>query len=55
MVYVGRGGSQGDDWTDTEGWEVASALASVDEAIALMTDEPFAVPFLELVRPRLPS
>jgi ADP-ribose pyrophosphatase YjhB (NUDIX family) len=56
VVYVGhanrRDGTQGGDWTDTEGWEVSSTLATLDDAIARMDSEPVAVPFLELLRNR---
>ena len=56
VVYVGRAigrdGTQGDDWTDTKGWELRSSLATFDEAVGRIGSEPFAVPFLELLHDR---
>ena len=56
VVYVGRAigrdGTQGGDWTDTEGWELRSSLATFDEAVGRMGSEPLAVPFLELLPDR---
>jgi ADP-ribose pyrophosphatase YjhB (NUDIX family) len=56
-VYVGRArdrdGGRDNDWSDTEGHELSSALMTIDDAIALVApQEPSAVPFLEVVRDR---
>ena len=41
------------EWTDTEGYELSSRLAPLDEACSLVSaDEPMCRPFLELLRAR---
>lgn len=61
-VYSGRAvegpGGRDPEWTDTEGYELSSCLMSLDDAIAKLSDEPLALPFLELLktgRPATPS
>ena len=43
----------GDNWTDTEGWELRSTLVDVGEAFRRTDPSLCAGPFLELLRARL--
>lgn len=54
LVMTGRATARAaDEWTDTEGFEISSRLAPLDEAIHLTAAaDPLAVPFLELLRAR---
>jgi 8-oxo-dGTP pyrophosphatase MutT (NUDIX family) len=54
VVYVGRAVDRDEaaegTWTDIDGWELASSLASIDEALARPCLVATSAPFLELVR-----
>ena len=54
VVWTGnatdRVGGRDNDWTDTEGFELSSALLTLDDAITVVApDDPTAIPFLRLL------
>lgn len=52
LVFTGTATERAaEEWTDTEGFELSSQLLPLDEAIAATVGDPFARPFLELLRP----